>query len=489
MVQSGVSTKAKAAPPSPTAARPAASDSLADPLASSAQAVQFDGLTAAQLDGDGVQSAAAAATAGPGGALPHRDRIQAAFGGVDISSVKAHTGGRASAANEAFGSKAFATGESVAFSSAAPDLHTAAHEAAHVVQQQKGVQLKGGVGAIGDAYERHADAVADAVVSGQSAEGLLTQTPGGGGGGEGVQFEFEKRAGYSPHGQSTQGTNHHVLSYETLDTAMKQYLDPIKADADIEDDTDEAAKTRAKRSMKEKFLPSKITRAHINNANLDNFSFPEDEALDVELTPEELGPIKAHPTDYDALLHAFYSWQGGNLFDGAITSMRAEPGDKTGFDQDIRYFAKPEGESGDHVSAENVDQMHGLYENLRNPEQAGKIGENLESLAAITKDKKPIITERDDWAEVSKAEVQPKDGIRAKNFGAKALKVPAKYKEAITGDAPDPVTAKIMDLASADPANKAAPPKAQQPKQNKAPRQRKAPKVVPSGSGGSSTDD
>lgn len=46
----------------------------------------------------------------------------------------------------------------------APDLHTAAHEAVRVVQQRDGVRLRGGVGEAGDAYERHADAVADAVV-------------------------------------------------------------------------------------------------------------------------------------------------------------------------------------------------------------------------------------------------------------------------------------------------------------------------------------
>jgi hypothetical protein len=55
----------------------------------------------------------------------------------------------------------------------APSVHTAAHEAAHVVQQRGGVQLKGGVGETGDAYERHADTVADAVVAGRSAEDLL----------------------------------------------------------------------------------------------------------------------------------------------------------------------------------------------------------------------------------------------------------------------------------------------------------------------------
>jgi hypothetical protein len=39
----------------------------------------------------------------------------------------------------------YATGNHVAFKGA-PNLHTAAHEAAHVVQQRGGVQLKGGVG-------------------------------------------------------------------------------------------------------------------------------------------------------------------------------------------------------------------------------------------------------------------------------------------------------------------------------------------------------
>lgn len=36
-----------------------------------------------------------------------------------------------------------------------------------------GVQLKGGVGEVGDSYEQQADAVADKVVQGQSAESIL----------------------------------------------------------------------------------------------------------------------------------------------------------------------------------------------------------------------------------------------------------------------------------------------------------------------------
>ena len=60
-------------------------------------------------------------------------------------------------------------------------MHTAAHEAAHVVQQRGGVQLKGGIdGGASAPYERHADAVADAVVAGRSAEGLLAQHAGSG---------------------------------------------------------------------------------------------------------------------------------------------------------------------------------------------------------------------------------------------------------------------------------------------------------------------
>ena len=70
------------------------------------------------------------------------------------------------------GATAFSYGDHVAFSHP-PDIRTAAHEAAHVVQQRRGVQLRDGVGHAGDAYERHADRVADLVARGQSAESML----------------------------------------------------------------------------------------------------------------------------------------------------------------------------------------------------------------------------------------------------------------------------------------------------------------------------
>jgi hypothetical protein len=121
-----------------------------------------------------VQAAAEKGISGAGGPLPHLDAIQKSFGRHDVSHVQAHTGSAAAEGAAAMGAQAFATGDHVAFAGK-PNLHTAAHEAAHVVQQRAGVQLKGGVGEAGDSYEMQADAAADAAVAGRSAEGLLGQ--------------------------------------------------------------------------------------------------------------------------------------------------------------------------------------------------------------------------------------------------------------------------------------------------------------------------
>ncbi len=124
-----------------------------------------------------VHGAAAHGTSSGATALPHHAPIQQSFGRHGVGHIQAHVGGRAAEGAEAMGASAFAMGEHVAFAGA-PDLHTAAHEAAHVVQQRGGVQLKGGVGETGDLYERHADAVADLVVQGKSSEALLDQHAG-----------------------------------------------------------------------------------------------------------------------------------------------------------------------------------------------------------------------------------------------------------------------------------------------------------------------
>lgn len=141
-----------------------------------------DGYGAVQARGDltgsEVQATAARGVATAAEELPHRPTIQMLFGHHDVSGIQAQVGGPAAQAARGIGATAYATGNRVAFASA-PDLQTAAHEAAHVVQQRGGVQLVGGVGRHGDVYEQHADAVADAVVGGRSAEGLLDQFAGG----------------------------------------------------------------------------------------------------------------------------------------------------------------------------------------------------------------------------------------------------------------------------------------------------------------------
>lgn len=125
-----------------------------------------------RLGADEVRRSAAEGVASGGSVLPHLERIQEAFGRHDLSSVRAHIGGAASEAAAAIGARAYAFGERIAFG-AWPDLFTAAHEAAHIVQQRVGVRTSDGVGRAGDRYERQADAVATAVVQGHSAELLL----------------------------------------------------------------------------------------------------------------------------------------------------------------------------------------------------------------------------------------------------------------------------------------------------------------------------
>jgi Domain of unknown function (DUF4157) len=110
--------------------------------------------------------------------LPHFDRIQAAFGRHKLRDVKTQVGGPAGAANDRMRSVGYTVGDRIAFRST-PDLRLAAHEATHVVQQRSGVQLKDGIGHPGDGYEQQADAVAEAVERGESAELLLDRSPAG----------------------------------------------------------------------------------------------------------------------------------------------------------------------------------------------------------------------------------------------------------------------------------------------------------------------
>ena len=141
-------------------------------------------LGASPADGDHVKDAAQRGLSGAAHSLPHQAEIQRAFGRHDVGHVRAHTDEQAVQSCRDLNAEGFATGDRVAFAGS-PSLHTAAHEAAHVVQQQHGVQRKSDGGG-GDVYERHADEVADRVVRGESAEALL-DAHGGGGGGHAMQ--------------------------------------------------------------------------------------------------------------------------------------------------------------------------------------------------------------------------------------------------------------------------------------------------------------
>jgi hypothetical protein len=137
-------------------------------------------ITSGATQGTGaIHAAAARGISTPSTSLPHADVIQRAFGRHNISSVQAHVGGDASASADAMGASAYATGNHVVLGKGT-DLRTEAHEAAHVIQQRGGVQLSGGVGQTGDAYEQHADEVAELVVQGKSSEALLDRMAGGG---------------------------------------------------------------------------------------------------------------------------------------------------------------------------------------------------------------------------------------------------------------------------------------------------------------------
>ncbi len=120
--------------------------------------------------------AAATGVSGSSGRLPGIDKIEASFG-QNLGNVRAHVGGQAARAAASMGADAFTYGENVGFRDR-PDLHTAAHEAAHVVQQRSGLQLKDGVGRKGDVHEKQADAAADAVVQGKSAAPILESARG-----------------------------------------------------------------------------------------------------------------------------------------------------------------------------------------------------------------------------------------------------------------------------------------------------------------------
>lgn len=184
-----------------------------------AAAVQRKAAAGSEASTGAVHEAAARGTASPTTALPHADKIQASFGSAhDVSGVQAHVGG--DSASE-MGATAYAAGNHVVFDHQ-PDLHTAAHEAAHVVQQARGVNLYGGVGEAGDSYEQEADAIADRVVAGESAADLLgpatTAAPAETGA---VQQKGKKPADATPAEREKQGETSEKARFDAIRTSMK----------------------------------------------------------------------------------------------------------------------------------------------------------------------------------------------------------------------------------------------------------------------------
>lgn len=100
--------------------------------------------------------------------------------GRDFSGVRLHTGSAARMGASAVSARAYTVGHNIVLGEGESALptpegrHLLAHELTHVVQQQSGAHAASGMSVPGDAFERQANAVADAVVGGQSAQAMLT---------------------------------------------------------------------------------------------------------------------------------------------------------------------------------------------------------------------------------------------------------------------------------------------------------------------------
>lgn len=152
------------------------------------------------------------ASSGPASALPHRERMEAAFG-QSFAGVSAHVGTTQTRRGLArLGARAAAHGDRVAFADADPSMADVAHELAHVVQQRAGgsaVQCASRVSGPGDRAEQAAERAAAAVVDGGPLPDLGTadaatlhrttvNTNGG---------VFDNAAGYTPVNAPTGAVN------------------------------------------------------------------------------------------------------------------------------------------------------------------------------------------------------------------------------------------------------------------------------------------
>jgi HNH/Endo VII superfamily toxin with a SHH signature/Domain of unknown function (DUF4157) len=165
-------TQLAKAPKPTTSAKPRSQQPLADEPARTLPVTETMSNALAARARRSLVGAAQESLSGAHAQLPYLETIQAAFGDHDLATIRVVIGGEAGAFADAVGAHAYTVGDRIGFRES-PDLHLAAHEAAHVVHQRTGVALEGGVGRPGDAYEQHANTIADAVVAGRSAMSLL----------------------------------------------------------------------------------------------------------------------------------------------------------------------------------------------------------------------------------------------------------------------------------------------------------------------------
>lgn len=143
---------------------------------------------------------------GGGSPLPDATRVQMESAlGADFSSVRLHQGGSAASSAAAVGASAYTVGDDVVLGSSvdpgsSAGQQTLAHELTHVVQQRSGpvsgTDVGGGIAVSdpGDAFERQAEATAEAVVSRQVGDPLVQreEEPAAGTGAPVLQREAEE---------------------------------------------------------------------------------------------------------------------------------------------------------------------------------------------------------------------------------------------------------------------------------------------------------
>lgn len=121
--------------------------------------------------------------------LPHRGALQPLFGRYDLASFEAYVGGPAREAADRLGARAYVA-ESRAVFAEEPSLATAAHEAAHLVQQRQGYGTAG-LSKASEPLERQAREVAARAARGLSVEGVLDRAPAGASALSGVAVQRE----------------------------------------------------------------------------------------------------------------------------------------------------------------------------------------------------------------------------------------------------------------------------------------------------------